>query len=179
MRTIMKRLFYLLLLLMGTTHTLHAQNENGTKDFGGFILDMGTMLNAESLTLAPLLPTLTYMPELGNGLNLPQINPDALKINTQGIIYGAGTPSGMRTGILSLYHPGYGNGPVTWQSATYRLNNGARINLYGEYDADGNKVYNPSALPWQRNNFNAAFEVKSPDGKFGVKFEVSGGRTGY
>ena len=46
-----------------------------------------------------------------------------------------------------------------------------------EYDADGNKVYNPSALPWQRNNFNAAFEMRSANGNFGIKVEVHGGRN--
>ena len=37
-----------------------------------------------------------------------------------------------------------------------------------EYDADGRKVYNPSAMPWERNNFNAAFEMKSANGNFGI-----------
>jgi hypothetical protein len=33
-------------------------------------------------------------------------------------------------------------------------------------------------MPWQRNNFNAAFEMKSANGKFGIKVEVNAGR-GY
>lgn len=35
-----------------------------------------------------------------------------------------------------------------------------------------------SALPWQKNNFNAGFEMKSSNGSFGIKVEVHGGR-GY
>ena len=70
-----------------------------------------------------------------------------------------------------------GSGLVNWQGASYKLNNGMRINLYGEYDADGRKVYNPSAMPWERNNFNAAFEMKSANGNFGIKVEVHGGRN--
>ena len=66
---------------------------------------------------------------------------------------------------------------MTWQGASYKLKNGWRINTYGEYNADGKKVYNPMAMPWQRNNFNAAFEIKSENGSFGIKVEVQGGRN--
>lgn len=146
------------------------------KDFGGFILDMGTMLNAESLVLSPILPTLSYLlPDDGTKHTLI-VNPDAVRLNTDFITFGGVSHGPSRIGTLSLMHPGYSNGPVTWQGASYLLNNGIRINTYGEYDADGYKVYNPAALPWQKNNFNAAFEVKSPDGKFGIKLEVTGGR---
>ncbi|MGL4518554.1 MAG: hypothetical protein ACRCUJ_02300 [Phocaeicola sp.] len=72
---------------------------------------------------------------------------------------------------------GWGNGPTTWQSSSYRLKNGMRINSYGEYNADGHKVVNPAALPWERNNFNAAFEMKSANGNFGFKVEVQRGRN--
>ena len=53
----MKRLLTILILLTSIL-SLQAQTETDgrlegsrVKDFGGFILDMGTMLNAESLTL--------------------------------------------------------------------------------------------------------------------------------
>ena len=52
-----------------------------------------------------------------------------------------------------------------------------RINTYGEYNADGYKVYNPAAMPWEKNNFNAAFEIKSANGNFGIKVEMHGGRN--
>lgn len=35
---------------------------------------------------------------------------------------------------------------------------------------------NPSALPWQKNNFKGAFELKSQDGSFGIRIEVQKGR---
>ncbi|MBD4337957.1 hypothetical protein GUH15_18220, partial [Xanthomonas citri pv. citri] len=57
------------------------------------------------------------------------------------------------------------------------LKNGWKITTYGEYDADGNKVRNPSALPWEKNNFNGAFEMKSENGNFGIRIEVQRGRT--
>lgn len=183
----MKRIFYLFLLL-STTLGASAQTEGVTisfdgparpKDFGGFILDMGTMLNAESLTIPTMMFPTSLLAPWAPATTPFQVNPEALKIN-KGVIYSGGVSTGYSgSNILSVLHPGFGNGPVTWQSASYRLNNGVRINTYGEYDADGYKRRNPTALPWQRNNFNAAFEVKSPDGKFGVKLEVTGGRNGY
>ncbi|MGL5958817.1 MAG: hypothetical protein ACRCZZ_09580 [Phocaeicola sp.] len=72
---------------------------------------------------------------------------------------------------------GLGNRPTTWQSSSYKLKNGMRINSYGEYNADGYKVMNPAALPWERNNFNAAFEMKSANGNFGIRVEVQRGKN--
>ena len=71
----------------------------------------------------------------------------------------------------------YKRQPPTLQSATSKLKNGLHITTYGEYDADGNKVRNPSALPWERNNFNGAFEMKSENGNFGIRIEVQRGRN--
>ncbi len=35
-----------------------------------------------------------------------------------------------------------------------------RINTYGEYNADGYRVPNRSALPWERNAFKGAFGIE-------------------
>ena len=182
----MKRLVYIFFLLFCTQEVL-AQTEGQSealpeshisqvKDFGGFILDMGTMLNAESLVVPLSLPTLSYLAPLETS-NSFQLNPEAFKLNPQ-VVYSGGTGiTSSRSSLLSLYYNGIGSGMVNWQGASYKLNNGMRINMYGEYDADGYKVYNPSALPWERNNFNAAFEFKSAKGNFGIKVEVHGGRN--
>ena len=172
----MKRLVYILLLLTGSLHTLHAQNEGKVKDFGGFILDMGTMLNAESLTVDMYLPPLSLIGTMPDA-SAPQVNPDAFKLNPNITFMGGSDITSSRSSIMSLLYHGVGSGMVNWQGASYKLNNGMRINLYGEYDADGRKVYNPSAMPWERNNFNAAFEMKSANGNFGIKVEVHGGRN--
>ena len=58
----------------------------------------------------------------------------------------------------------------------FTLKNGMRIHTYGEYDKDGWKVPNPSALPWEKNNFKGAFELKSANGAFGIRIEVQQGR---
>lgn len=172
----MKRLLYILFLIIGTL-PLQAQESLRVKDFGGFILDMGTMLNAESLVVTPLpLPTLSYQAPVYESSPY-QVNPDAFKLNPNLTFMGGTNITSSRTPMLSLLYHGVGSGMVNWQGASYKLNNGMRINLYGEYDADGYKVYNPSALPWERNNFNAAFEMKSANGNFGIKVEVHGGRN--
>ena len=73
---------------------------------------------------------------------------------------------------------GFGSSPQNLQMGSFRLKNGMRINTYGEYDKDGWKVPNPSALPWERNNFKGAFELKSANGSFGIRIEVQQGRNG-
>jgi hypothetical protein len=78
---------------------------------------------------------------------------------------------------MGIYGFGTISMPPTLQSATFKLKNGLHITTYGEYDADGNKVRNPSALPWERNNFNGAFEMKSENGNFGIRIEVQRGRN--
>lgn len=166
-----------LLIILFSCISSHAQESVRVKDFGGFILDMGSMLNAESLVVSPMiLPTLSYLPPYSETTPY-QLNPDAFKLNPNITYMGGTNITSSRTPMYSLLYNGMGSGMVNWQGASYKLNNGMRINLYGEYDADGRKVYNPSALPWERNNFNAAFEMKSANGNFGIKVEVHGGRN--
>ena len=178
----MKRIVYIILLILSSL-SLHAQSETDiqlegarVKDFGGFILDMGTMLNAESLVLDMALPPLNHLPSM-DGAGLYAIQSEAFKLNPNLTYMGGTDINPSRTSVMSLLYNGIGSGMVNWQGASYKMKNGMRINMYGEYDADGNKVYNPSALPWQRNNFNAAFEMRSANGNFGIKVEVHGGRN--
>lgn len=48
------------------------------------------------------------------------------------------------------------------QMGTFKLKNGWKINTYGDYDKDGWKVPNRSAMPWEKNNFREAFERSPP-----------------
>ena len=140
------------------------------KDFGGFMLDMGAMLEP---TMFMLPPSLNFQLPEAEGIGWV-LNPDAVKLS--GATY-ASISQPSPYSLYSLLYPGAMGGNVTLQGTTYRLNNGVRISAYGEYDADGYKRVNPSALPWEKNNFNAAFEVKSPNGKFGIRMEVKAGRN--
>lgn len=137
------------------------------KSFDGFLLDMDAMLVAPP----PLIPPqLTYQPYRASEM-LPDYNErfrPGSSITYDRVTYTSGT-----LGFGSLYT----GMPTTLQSATFRLNNGLRITTYGEYDAQGRKVKNYQALPWERNNFKGAFEVKSANGNFGIRLEVQRGRT--
>ena len=65
---------------------------------------------------------------------------------------------------------------IVWDTDAKEILGGYRF-ILGEnikYDADGRRVYNPSALPWERNNFKGAFEMKSENG-FGFRIEVQQG----
>lgn len=139
--------------------------DGGYKDFDGFILDMSPVMIAPPPLVSP---QLSYRPYNDNGTirNYNEIFRPNLHVTYDKVLSGLG-------------FIGYGidmRPNVTMQSATFKLKNGLRITTYGEYDANGYKVRNPSALPWERNNFNAAFEMKSGNGKFGVRIEVQHGR---
>lgn len=136
---------------------------DGVKDFGEFILDMGSMIAVPSAQLVS--PQLTY--QLYSKDYQPAKDYNELFRMNPNVTYGRGTYS-----LFSPIYSGFGFMPTTLQSATFRLKNGLRITTYGEYNADGYKVRNLNALPWERNNFNGAFEMKSENGNFGVRIEV-------
>lgn len=146
---------------------------DGYKNFDGFILDMGSMI----MTPPPLTaPQLYYQPYPNHTIaNYNEIfRPDRNIIYGRGSYHHVFTPLYPGTGIYGF---GTVSMPPALQSATFTLKNGLRITTYGEYDADGNKVRNPGALPWERNNFNGAFEMKSENGNFGIRIGVQRGRN--
>ena len=152
----------------------HLQTPAGVKDFGGFLLDMGTMLNAESLVLPP--PTFSALSWNAfsdpSALPLLMPNPDALRIDTRLTSFGGMLDGVLNPNLASQVFPGTKGTRLDLRGVTYRLNNGLRISTYGEYDADGNRRYNPAALPWEKDDFNAALELKTDDGKFGLRIGV-------
>lgn len=89
------------------------------------------------------------------------------------------TMFGHNYSIYNLYGPsslGWYTFPTSLQSATFHLSNGWKMTTYGQYNADGYKVFDAGSIPWQRNNFKGAFEMKSGNGKFGIRIEVNQGR---
>lgn len=143
------------------------------KSFDGFILDMGPM----TITPPPLVsPQLTYQPYSSNGTIK---NYNEIFRPGQNVTYDRGSYSMFMPIYSGISFGRYGWGGIqpTLQSATFKLKNGLQITTYGEYDADGNKVWNQAALPWEKNNFNGAFEMKSENGNFGIRIEVQRGRN--
>ena len=146
---------------------------DGYKNFNGFMLDMGSMIMAPPPLIAP---QLYYQPYNNNTI----ANYNEIFRPNMNIIYDRGSYNHVFTPMypgMGIYGFGTISMPPTLQSATFKLKNGLHITTYGEYDADGNKVRNPSALPWERNNFRGAFELKSANGNFGIRIEVQQGRN--
>ena len=126
------------------------------KEFGGFLLDMGLMNVAKDYN------------------QLFRLNTDAT--------YSQGFSDAFSPSAFSGFGYGYGWGlsssPQFMQMGSFKLKNGMRINTYGDYDKDGWRVPNRSAMPWEKNNFRGAFELKSANGNFGIRIEVQQGRNG-
>lgn len=175
----MKRILFCLVCLLASASLLHAQNEvpvdttavpampedtpllpSTFKSYGGFLLDMGAMNLPERPSPSDFKLEIPDASKDYSFLLRPQTN----------VIYTQGTST-----MFSPYF-GFWSTPTTLQMGSFQLKNGWKLNTYGEYDADGKRVYNPSALPWQRNNFKGAFELKSQDGSFGFRIEVQQGK---
>jgi hypothetical protein len=140
------------------------------KEFGGFLLDMGLM----NVT-APQLPKFDLsMPDLSKDYN------QIFRFNTDAT-YTQGFTDAFSSSSFSGFGYGYGWGlsssPQFMQMGSFKLKNGMRINTYGDYDKDGWRVPNRSAMPWEKNNFRGAFELKSANGNFGIRIEVQQGRN--
>ena len=140
------------------------------KEFGGFLLDMGLMNVAP-----PKLPKFSLdVPDVSKDYNqIFRLNTDATY--TQGFTDAFSSPfSGFGYG----YGWGLSSSPQFMQMGTFKLKNGWKINTYGDYDKDGWKVLFRSAMPWEKNNFRGAFELKSSNGNFGIRIEVQQGLNG-
>lgn len=179
-RTIKRPLLFLLVLLTSAL-SVHAQEEvptdtiNGlpatVKNYDGFLLDMGLM----NLS-APTLPRFTLeVPDASKDYSsLFRLNPN--ESYSQGFY----NPFSLNNSTYYSSNPfgltGFGNAADNLQMGSFRLKNGMRLNTYGQYDKDGWRVPNPSALPWEKNNFKGAFELKSANGAFGIRIEVQQGK---
>lgn len=140
------------------------------KNFDGFLLDMRLMKTA-----ALRMPRFTLeVPDASKDYSrIFRLNPD--------VTYSQGLSNVFSLTNSTVYSlnpfglTGFGGNPDNLQMGSFKLKNGMRINTYGEYDKDGRRVPNPSALPWEKNNFKGAFEMKSANGAFGIRIEVQQG----
>lgn len=141
----------------------------GVKSFGGFLLDMRNLMPQRVV-----LPGKVELYDASKDYSaIFRLNPDVTySSGLSGLFTGHGWWYGSPYGMA-----GYWPGDVrdNLQMGSFKLRNGWRLNTYGQYDKDGWKVPNPSALPWERNNFKGAFELKSQDGSFGIRIQVERG----
>lgn len=145
------------------------------KNYDGFLLDM-SLLKME----APRLPEFTLeIPDASKDYSrMFRLNPNATY--SQGLSNVFSLTNSTVYSMNSFGLSGFWSSPENLQMGSFRLKNGMRINTYGEYDKDGWKVPNHSALPWEKNNFKGAFEMKSSNGAFGIRIEVQqGNRTPF
>ena len=171
-----KRFFLILFYILSVTTTWAQEKNESEKNIDnkisiddlyipeGYLLDMKSILPAPPALAAPSYSWMDYKMDYKKEINYNDI-----------LSFKNGPEMGFSnfSAIYSGY--GFGGNSLTLQKATFRLKNGISINTMGEYDSYGYKRYNPSALPWQKNNFNGAFEVKSKNGNFGVRVEVNRG----
>lgn len=175
----MKRALYILFLLM-TTWSAKAQEVTtdtlgmppadyippfelspDVKDYGGFLLDMGMM------ELAPTIP-FSLRPEMSYKDKSPNYNRH-FKLSPN-MTFSRGNYSSFSSHAMG-YSPFFAT-PTNLMMSSFKLRNGMRLNTYGQYNDKGYRQFNQSALPWQRNNFKGAFELKSANGNFGIRVEV-------
>ena len=193
----MKRICFFIIALLASVVSLQAQSEakgdsirsrtlsDGTppegaflpetKNYNGFLLDMSLMK-----TEVPRLPRFTLeIPDASKDYSrIFRLNPDATY--SQGV---SNVFSLTNSTVYSMNPFGltdFRSSPENLQIGSFKLKNGMHINTYGEYNKDGWKVPNRSALPWEKNNFKGAFEMKSSNGSFGIRIEVQqGNRTPF
>ena len=142
------------------------------KSYDGFLLDM------KSLNIAPpKLPKFTLeIPDASKDYSrIFRLNPDVTYSQGLSDLFSPGNSSYFGSNPFGL--TGFWNSTDNLQMGSFKLKNGMRINTYGEYYKDGWKVPNPSALPWEKNNFKGAFEMKSANGSFWIRIEVQQGRN--
>lgn len=197
----MKRIFFCIITLLAGIATAGAQNEvpadtlrsnsvsegvppegvplsdgilpSDVKNYDGFLLDMGLM----KMAAPPRLPKLTLeIPDASKDYSrLFQLNPNVTYSQGLSNIFSLSNSRFYSSNPFGL--TGFWGSTDNLQMGSFTLKNGMRINTYGEYDKDGWKVHNPSALPWEKNNFKGAFEMKSANGAFGIRIEVQQGRN--
>lgn len=197
----MKRIFFCIITLLVGIATAGAQNEvpadtlrskavsegvppegvplsdgilpSDVKNYDGFLLDMSLM----KMAAPPRLPKFTLeIPDASKDYNrLFQLNPNVTYSQGLSNIFSLSNSRFYSSNPFGL--TGFWGSTDNLQMGSFTLKNGMRINTYGEYDKDGWKVPNPSALPWEKNNFKGAFEMKSANGAFGIRIEVQQGRN--
>ena len=194
----MKRIFFCIIILLAGMSSVSAQSEMpadtvrtavhgqaspegmspsekellpDVKNYDGFLLDMGLM-NLST----PTLPKFTLeIPDASKDYSrIFQLNPNVTYSQGLSNIFSLSNSRYFSSNPFGL--TGFWGSTDNLQMGSFTLKNGMRIHTYGEYDKDGWKVPNPSALPWEKNNFKGAFELKSANGAFGIRIEVQQGR---
>lgn len=140
------------------------------RNYDGFLLDMQSLMKTPLPDFSRF--KLTVPDASKDYSSIFRLNPDVTYSSGLSPMFGSGSAFFLNPFGLT----GFGSSMDNLQMGSFRLKNGWQLNTYGEYNKDGWRMPNPSALPWERNNFKGAFELKSQDGSFGIRIEVQQGR---
>lgn len=175
----MKQIFFCLLLLVHFTQ-LKAQNEISSdslqadlpstiKNFDGFLLDMSIL---PKVLPAPFLPKYSLrLPDASKDYSfLLRLNSDATYTQGYTSLFSLSDKNYFSSG--NQFFPSSFGTSSNLQMGSFRLKNGMRLNTYGQYNKDGWRVPSHNALPWEKNTYKGAFELKSANGNFGIRVEV-------
>ena len=190
-------LFFLIIALLASVVSLHAQTEakgdsirshslpDGTppegtflpetKNYDGFLLDMSLMRME-----APRLPRFTLeIPDASKDYSrIFRLNPDATY--SQGAFKCVLAHQRHRLQHESVWADGLlviAGEPANGQLQTEERNAYQYIRRVRQGRLESSQR---SALPWEKNNFKGAFEMKSANGAFGIRIEVQqGNRTPF
>lgn len=141
------------------------------RNYDGFLLDMSQM---------NILPDMSTATDSRHTLPLTPLKSLLERLNLKtGVTYS--TLSTM--GSYPLYpHFALPYAPVgsSYQTATFRLNNGGSMTLMGDYGYDGKRRSNvPSVFHNVNGSFHGGFQYKSPSSGFSFSVQVHAGRGGY
>jgi hypothetical protein len=153
--------------------TLHRslQTPPEVKQFGNYLFDMHLMnLKTAGNVMKPAFNSNVLSTDFNN---LFRWNPNNTVLQGWTTLYGPFTYMGTSFDRYGIYDYGFSSVSGYMQKGSFKLNNGARINVYGQYNADGKMMPGVNIMPWQKHDFNAAFEYKTPNGAFGIKVEVN------
>ena len=181
----MKRIFFCIIILLAGMSSVSAQSEmpadtvrtavRGEASPEGMSPSEKELLPGVNLS-TPTLPKFTLeIPDASKDYSrIFQLNPNVTYSQGLSNIFSLSNSRYFSSNPFGL--TGFWGSTDNLQMGSFTLKNGMRIHTYGEYDKDGWKVPNPSALPWEKNNFKGAFELKSANGAFGIRIEVQQGR---
>ena len=140
------------------------------KMFGDFILDgsLFTMAVKQLPSFADLLKTAPSMDGLLQSINQPAR-----------WVFGKASADGRPTLLYTNRMDNFYSVNENIGVASYQITDKIRLNLSGQYNADGTKIRGNNLLPWDKNYFKGAMEMKF-NKNFGVRIEVQrGGNNPY
>ena len=154
-------------------------SDDGMRNYGGFLLDMNSMLQPSQ----PMMMTTTTVPSLSAPMQTSLYGyrdlDRMLQLKSKATYGISNTPVGISNTPFGFRSMPLGMGISSFHTANFKLNNGMTLTTYGNYDSSGRRHISQSALPWQRNNFQGGFKLKSANGNFSVQVHVSRGYVPY